>query len=379
MDENVLDVNPAIEMTNSPRPRIISINHGISVIAQSPLPTVLSPLLGMKDSEIAHTYASFLRHAKAPDGAPRDPLLVPFERSPSPKPPRNPLLGIDDPKLSNHHPNPLPPEASLYEILSVGLPDHITGLCCPNHSLGVNDSEIASYHPIFLRPAASLSCDRKGKWLSPFTRPSSPVLPEFEPQLHWRQPFYVPVREDVPDDDTGNYLTDVDFDDPTKPYPVPHERSVRIPSKHRLIQRLVLSNPSAFHKKLQDAEFAHCFDQFGRLLDELACDFEPDIQNKGSFDEIKQCLLNSHKALSVGQLRRMADILVAIARMEWGVKKGLGYGLDESLKYDDRFMMDMWRRTRLARAAMADKEEELDSFIEPLEPLFGWDIDNGEA
>ena len=333
----------------------------------------------MTDSQIAHIYASFLRRAESPDYAPEDLLVTPLERSPPPKPPRNPLLGIDYSELSNHHPNFLRPAASLYGYPSVGLPDHITGLCSPNHSLGINNSETVSHHPLFLRPAATLSRHPKDRWLSSFTRPFSPLTPAFGSQIYRSQPFYDPVREDLPDDGIGNYLTDINFDDPTKPYPVLHELSVRVPSKHRLIQRLVPLNPSAFYAKLQDAEYARCFDQFGHLLDELAYNYEPNIQNQGSFDEIKQCLLNSHKKLSVGQLRRMADILVVIARMEWAVRKGLGDGLEESHKYDERFMIDMWRRTRLARTAMADKEAEPESYMEPLEPLFGRDIDCEEV
>ena len=216
--------------------------------------------------------------------------------------------------------------------------------------------------------------------LAPHIHPLSPLLSEFKPERHWSQPRYSPARQDFPDGGIGNYLPYINFNDPTKPFPALQELFAQSLPDHRLLQRLILWDPSAFRQNLREPACTYHFIEFEQLLDELACLAGINVESKGSFDEIQECLSGLSKRLSVIQGLRIINILGRLAQLEWMIKQDLGHRLDEYLIHDERFMIGMQQSMRLGRAAVMEEEElqkGLGTFTESLKPLFGLDTEAG--
>jgi hypothetical protein len=249
-----------------------------------------------------------------------------------------------------------------------------------------------------------------------FDRPSSSNLPDFKPLLYWQQPLSSLFCENRPEHG-DDYLTEINFADPLKPYPVlHHELAAAISSNHPLIQHLISSNPSDPDQRMNIVGYAHSFSKYKRQLVDLARELAVKIPRGGSLYEVEQDILNWDIMMSTDQNRRVLDVLDGITCVELAIKKELGYGveappkgeplsmdfldyglhdslksdqplgtdmlaygMDKSLKCDQHLALCARRRMLLARMSKTDIESlEMES-CEPLEPLFGLNTEDSFA
>jgi len=254
---------------------------------------------------------------------------------------------------------------------------------------GMNESNIAKssyeWYPILglcspsASPVVSQHENPKESWMTPSDQPNSPMFPPIQSSYLLGPQLLTPcslVSEDAPDDHTYDYLTDINFDDPTKP---PYPKFSVIPVfKHRLLQNLAHIDPSVFQQNIQEATYARQFTQAGQLLDELALITGFDMRRRWSYDAIVESLEGSGKEHPPARGLRILEILDAMSYLEWESKKDLGRGLAEWLKYDKRTRNIIAGRARLVLIDKneAGQEGEHEIFADLFEALFDLDCED---
>ena len=290
MDPNVVDPNRPVAVSDSVFSP--SIYHVSCILAQSPRPRVPIPLLCLNDSEIDNRYLSS-RHSGL-----KDPLLALFEGSTFPKAlpvnsgPEGQLFEVFKRSTSRTSSfRPLERSTSCLEAQSFN--------SCERSTSGVQSHSLAPFErptssssipnsPDFVRPVSFVYNDLPYDWifeavnhhglsvrfagrtdllfmphrdesLEFLDRPSSSNLPSFKPLLYWEQPLSSLFCEDRPVDG-DDHLTEINFADPLKPYPIlHHELAAAVSSNHHLIQRLISLNPPDPDRRIKIAGYAHSF------------------------------------------------------------------------------------------------------------------------
>lgn len=249
----------------------------------------------------------------------------------------------------------------------------------------MNDQEVINL-PRNIHPAQSVHDYRREREPS-----QSPALPVFKFEEIPLESKFQAKREDTPDDGTGNYLTHVNYDDPTQPDRPELVEDYDIPTKHSMIRFLfhrLGSNRSTLGERIKLADrrwrlmqFAQMFSKYEKTLDTLAhelCVIHSRNQNCKSYDDIQQDIMNWGIRVSADQGRQAFQILDGIAQLEWQI---VDFGKDiscfvggESLRFGQRCMRNMDRRARITLMTLGNQEKmdvQYESFNEDERFVFG--------